>query len=168
MKSKMSAKDGKMGEKAEINRRNFLQVAFAFVGGLASLAITGIGARFLIGNAFVDGVKRRVSIASLEDLPAKKVHQLVFSFKTKDAWRDSIKTGTVFAYSEDGENYRVLSGTCSHLGCVVKWQAENERFACPCHAGFFDLEGKVISGPPPKSLNQIEAFAEEGNLIVLV
>lgn len=168
MNSKMPTKEGKKGEKAEITRRNFLQVAFAFVGGLASLAITGIGARFLIGNAFIDGVKKRVPIASLEDLPAKKVHKLVYSFKTKDAWRDSLKTGTIFAYSEDGENYRVLSGTCSHLGCVVKWQDENEHFACPCHAGFFDLEGKVVSGPPPKPLNQIEAFTEDGNLVVLI
>ena len=168
MNSKIPSKPGKDTEAVEIDRRNFLQLAFAFFGGLTSIAIAGIGTRFLVGNAFIDGVKRPVPIASLKDLPAKKVHKLVYSFKSKDAWRDSQKTGTVYAYSEDGENYRVFSGNCTHLGCVIKWQEGNERFACPCHAGFFDKDGKVISGPPPKPLNQIEAFSEDGNLIVLI
>jgi len=168
MTSEKYDNNGNESAKTDVDRRNFLQLSFAFVGGLTSLAIASIGTRFLIGNSFIDGVKKPVSIASLVDLPAKKVHRLVYSFKTKDAWRDSLKTGTVFAFSEDGENYRVLSGNCTHLGCVVKWQEENERFACPCHAGFFDKEGKVISGPPPSPLNQIEAFSEDGNLIVLI
>ncbi len=168
MASNGKIKNGKGPEEIELHRKNFLQLALAFVGGLASLAITGIGTRFLIGNAFIEGAKKRVPIAALKDLPTNKMHKLIYSFKAKDAWRDSLKTGTVFAYSEDGENYKVLSGSCTHLGCVVKWQEDNERFACPCHAGFFDRKGNVISGPPPKALNQIEAVVEDGNLIVVV
>jgi Rieske Fe-S protein len=161
------ASDGN-SKKEELTRGNFLQVAFAFVGGMATLAVTGIGARFLVGNAFIDGAKKRVPIAALKDLPAMKVHKLIYSFKTKDAWRDSVKTGTVFAYSEDGENYNVVSGNCTHLGCVVKWQEDRDRYACPCHAGFFDRDGNVISGPPSKPLNQVEAVVEDGKLIVHV
>lgn len=27
---------------------------------------------------------------------------------------------------------------CTHLGCVVFWQAEEDRLYCPCHEGEFD------------------------------
>jgi cytochrome b6-f complex iron-sulfur subunit len=46
------------------------------------------------------------------------------------------------------EDYVALSGTCPHLGCQVHWEAQNNRFFCPCHNGVFTPEGKATSGPP--------------------
>jgi Rieske Fe-S protein len=46
---------------------------------------------------------------------------------------------------------------CTHLGCVVYYQADHERWHCPCHEGNFDLQsGEVISGPPTRPLGRIE------------
>ena len=50
------------------------------------------------------------------------------------------------------DDYRAFSAVCTHLACVVRWDEATKRIACPCHAGFFDTEGKVISGPPPRAL----------------
>ncbi len=54
---------------------------------------------------------------------------------------------------EDG-SFKAFSLVCTHLGCTVTWRPERNEFYCPCHDGFFDAEGKVLSGPPPASLER--------------
>jgi cytochrome b6-f complex iron-sulfur subunit len=49
---------------------------------------------------------------------------------------------------------RAFSAVCTHLGCLVQWKKDERIFLCPCHAGKFDANGNVISGPPPKPLPQ--------------
>lgn len=46
------------------------------------------------------------------------------------------------------EDFIALSSTCPHLGCQVHWQAQHNRYFCPCHNGVFDPSGKGIDGPP--------------------
>jgi len=54
---------------------------------------------------------------------------------------------------EDG-TFKALSLVCTHMACIVSWNAEKKEFYCPCHEGFFDGEGKVLSGPPPAPLEK--------------
>ena len=50
-----------------------------------------------------------------------------------------------------------FSQKCTHLGCVVYYQAEEERWHCPCHEGNFDSRtGSVLSGPPTRPLGRID------------
>ncbi len=50
-----------------------------------------------------------------------------------------------------------FSQKCTHLGCVVYFEAEEQRWHCPCHEGNFDVRtGAVLSGPPPRPLGRIE------------
>lgn len=44
---------------------------------------------------------------------------------------------------------------CSHLGCIVRWNAAKSVIECPCHGGVFTLEGTVTAGPPPKPLDPV-------------
>lgn len=46
------------------------------------------------------------------------------------------------------EDFIALSSTCPHLGCQVHWEAQNNRYFCPCHNGTFDPTGKATGGPP--------------------
>jgi cytochrome b6-f complex iron-sulfur subunit len=48
--------------------------------------------------------------------------------------------------------FRAFSAACTHLGCLVKWEASRREFLCPCHAAVFDENGGVVSGPPPSAL----------------
>lgn len=50
-------------------------------------------------------------------------------------------------------DYLALSSVCPHLGCRVHWEANNDRFFCPCHNGAFDRSGNPTEGPP-KTANQ--------------
>ena len=50
-----------------------------------------------------------------------------------------------------------FSQKCTHLGCVVYFEAEEDRWHCPCHEGSFDTRtGAVLSGPPPRPLGRID------------
>lgn len=51
-----------------------------------------------------------------------------------------------------GEQFKVLSSVCTHLGCTPNWIEEKNRFECPCHGSLFDDKGVVVSGPAPGPL----------------
>ncbi len=75
--------------------------------------------------------------------------------------------------SRDGGagDFIALSSTCPHLGCQVRWEAQNNRFFCPCHNGVFDPSGKAIAGPPGEagqSLPRYELKVEGGLLHIAV
>jgi Rieske Fe-S protein len=49
---------------------------------------------------------------------------------------------------------------CPHLGCPVRWSAENRRFECPCHHAAFDARtGAVLFGPPTRGLTPARGVA---------
>lgn len=67
------------------------------------------------------------------------------------------------------QDYLALSSVCPHLGCRVHWEANNDRFFCPCHNGAFDRSGKATEGPPKaanQSLIQFPLKVENGMLFV--
>jgi len=69
------------------------------------------------------------------------------------------------------DDFIALSSTCPHLGCQVRWEAQNDRFFCPCHNGTFDRSGKATGGPPGEagqSLPRYELKVERGNLHIAV
>lgn len=74
-------------------------------------------------------------------------------------------TPTILVNTKD-KGFLAFSKVCTHLGCLVKYDKERQVFICPCHAGIFDLEGKVVSGPPPKPLSKFSVRVEGNNLVI--
>lgn len=61
-----------------------------------------------------------------------------------------------------------FSQKCTHLGCVVYYQADRERWHCPCHEGNFDtVTGAVLSGPPTRPLGRIDVEVRDGEIWAL-
>ena len=59
-----------------------------------------------------------------------------------------------------------FSQKCTHLGCVVYYEAEEDRWHCPCHEGNFEARtGDVISGPPPRPLGRIDVEIRDDDQI---
>jgi ubiquinol-cytochrome c reductase iron-sulfur subunit len=56
------------------------------------------------------------------------------------------------------ENWIVLIGICTHLGCIPKGQGfgdERGEFGgwfCPCHGSQYDTSGRIRKGPAPRNL----------------
>ncbi|CAA2980650.1 cytochrome b6-f complex iron-sulfur subunit, chloroplastic [Olea europaea subsp. europaea] len=45
-----------------------------------------------------------------------------------------------------------INAVCTHLGCVVPWNAAENKFICPCHGSQYNNQGRVVRGPAPLSL----------------
>lgn len=54
---------------------------------------------------------------------------------------------------EGRENWIVMIGSCTHLGCVPLGQAgEFGGWFCPCHGSHYDTAGRIRKGPAPTNL----------------
>ena len=42
---------------------------------------------------------------------------------------------------------RVGGKRCSHMGCVLQWNKEEQTWECPCHGSRFSADGKVLDNP---------------------
>ena len=62
----------------------------------------------------------------------------------------------------------VLSNSCAHLGCPVRWMSDKQLYLCPCHGGLYDINGGWVGGPPPRGMYRYtEAeVREDGKLYV--
>ena len=67
-----------------------------------------------------------------------------------------------------GTQLRAFNAVCTHLGCIVHWDDRVKRFICPCHNGVFDTNGKVVSGPPPRPLDEIKVAVRGDDVVVFI
>lgn len=92
-------------------------------------------------------------------------------FKTKiekqTGWIVNETELTFYVITDDGRNYVAMSNICTHLGCRVRWIADEREFFCPCHNAIFDEDGNVVTGPPPSPLDRYEVKVEDDQLFIL-
>jgi len=72
-----------------------------------------------------------------------------------------------FWLSNTDQGMVALYKVCTHLGCLYSWVGRNGRFECPCHGSKFELSGKYIEGPAPRSLDRfaITIKLKSGNVL---
>ncbi|MCI0744326.1 MAG: Rieske (2Fe-2S) protein [Verrucomicrobia subdivision 3 bacterium] len=61
-----------------------------------------------------------------------------------------------------------LDAKCTHEGCTVQYLAGESVIWCACHNARFDLDGRVLSGPPPRPLPRYTAERQEDGGVVIV
>jgi glycine/D-amino acid oxidase-like deaminating enzyme/nitrite reductase/ring-hydroxylating ferredoxin subunit len=60
----------------------------------------------------------------------------------------------VAAYRDPAGALTVRSATCTHMGCLVRWNPSERSWDCPCHGSRFAPDGEVISGPAESPLGE--------------
>lgn len=137
-----------------MKRRNFINY---FLGG--SLAGTIIAflypiISFILPTKQTEAVIKKISAAKLGEL-APNTYK-IFKFGT---------TPGILINTSDGE-LKAFSGICTHLTCTVIYESDTGTLLCPCHNGRFDLNGNVVSGPPPKPLESYNVEISGEDIVV--
>ena len=153
---------------AGIGRRSFIGALL----GTGSLLIGAIVGTPLFRVVFFPVYAKSTSaswsdvgnIGEFETIDAPIVKTVTFA--QHDGWREVVSTQSVYVSRDATGELQVLSAICPHLGCSVAWQASQGKFVCPCHGGQFKADGKHISGPPPRSLDNLKAQVRDGKLQV--
>ena len=156
-----------MGHPSAMNRRKFMEIGIYTISGTIAVVSCSALARFAVAPSFN---KKR---AKWIELPFEnKFHghgrfvRAVLEYETKDGWlTDKARTLAYIKLTKEGEAI-AISADCTHLGCIVTWDAEQNIFKCPCHDGSYDADGNVLSGPPPAALRRHPAKFEDGKILL--
>ncbi|HEU5450736.1 MAG TPA: Rieske 2Fe-2S domain-containing protein [Terriglobales bacterium] len=65
----------------------------------------------------------------------------------------------------EGE-YRAVSAVCTHLSCTVQYKPDVHQVWCACHNGLYGLDGRNVSGPPPRPLEAYDVHLQGDQVVV--
>ena len=121
-----------------MERRQLLKTSLAFLGTTTFISFVYPVSKFLVPP------KRNAKDSQLtinkDEIPPGTAKEIIFN------------ETPVVVINRRGSGFIALARQCTHLGCLVGYDKFNNKLVCPCHAGEFDLEGNVLSGPATKPL----------------
>jgi Rieske Fe-S protein len=127
----------------EITRREFARYLTLGAGVIAT-ANVGLAAWTQLRSI---NIGEPTPIVALADVAVGATYLFRYPGSADPAILLRVDDTTVVAFSQK----------CTHLGCVVHFQREENRWHCPCHEGNFDaVTGAVLSGPPTRPLGRID------------
>ena len=127
---------------AEFNRRGFLDALLAVGFVSTAIAIVYPVSRFLIPPP--SGEPATASADAGRAAALKPNSARIFKFGSRPG---------IVVRTAEGE-VRAFSAVCTHLECTVQFKSDTAQLWCACHNGTYDLGGNVVSGPPPRALEQ--------------
>ena len=140
----MGTKEKTRSEKTPRDRRSFLMLIWAALAAVGLVEGLGIVIAFLrSGKAVAAGAgqdARRMPVGSVDEF--------------KPASVTPFPRGKFYLVRLADGGFLALSRQCTHLGCTVPWDADQQKFICPCHASAFDLRGAVLKSPANRALDQ--------------
>ena len=150
-----------------ISRRDFITRATAVVGAFITAAVGLPAIAYLIEPALQSGsTEAWVPLGKLDSFEVGKPALATFTRSKVNGWEKSVNSYGAFVLRKSQTEVVVLSNVCTHLSCRVNWQADKQHYVCPCHDGHFDINGKVVAGPPPRPLDTYQTKVENGILSI--
>lgn len=195
-----SAQQGESEQASDNSRRKFLTVATSVIGavGAAGAAVPFIASWQPSARAKAAGADVEVDISGIQSgqlirvmwrsKPVWIVRRTPELLKTLSTLDDQLRDPNSEAeqqpayaqnaYRSIKEEYLVLVGICTHLGCSPQHLTDGafteyaegvaEGFFCPCHGSKFDMAGRVFQGvPAPLNLVVPPYFFVDDNTILI-
>lgn len=166
--SRKGAADQSNLEAESVSRRSFLGVLLGFGAVVVGAALSVPLLRFALHPLLTTTTRTDWSdIGKIEEFasltaPLKKL----ITVDQRDGWRKIVSEKAIYVLPAKDGVLRVLSPICPHLGCSIPWIEAKQQFVCPCHTAIFTLDGKLVSGPSPRPMDDLESKVEEGVLKV--
>lgn len=140
---------------------SFFWAAQLLVAALIATPVLG----YLLGPLFRRRSPLEIRLGEVAGLPLDRPERVEFVVRRRDGW--VIAGGRRAAWVvRRSDGIRVFDPRCTHLGCAYHWDAAKDHFVCPCHSGVYDVDGHVVSGPPPRRLDTYATRVEAGVLYI--
>jgi Rieske Fe-S protein len=154
--------------KNQLSRRDFIKVALAGIGGLIGALVGLPSVAYLLSPAWQAGAEEEavIPVGALDKFPIGVPTRFDFTRTKVNGWERTAINYRLYIVRTSESDVRVFSDICTHLGCRVTWHTDQEHYISPCHNGHFDRLGNVVSGPPPRPLDEFTTKIENGNLFV--
>jgi Rieske Fe-S protein len=137
-----------------ISRRDFIKLVTFGTGGVIVAGIGIPAVDYLIAPALRSSkADTWLPLGKTASFEIGKPVLATFVRSKVNGWEKTVTTYGVFVLRKSDTEFFVLSNKCTHLGCNVNWNADKQEYVCPCHDAQFDINGKVLGGPPPRPLN---------------
>jgi menaquinol-cytochrome c reductase iron-sulfur subunit len=158
-----------MTNNQNLSRRDFIKAITACIGGLVGITIGLPSVAYLLSPALREaGDDSIIDLGPLEDFSIGTPIRFEFTQTKVNGWERTAVNYGLYVVRRNESEARVFSDICTHLGCRVTWHPDQEHYISPCHDGHFDILGEVISGPPPRPLDEFTTEMENGNLLVIL
>ena len=161
------------GSSAPSERRGFLRTVTGWLAAAMGAVVTLPGLGFLASPLVRETVRggggTPLRVARLTELKAGKPLRCDVRGELVDAWSriPDVKLGSCWLVKSEGDGkVRAFSTVCPHLGCGVDYDETAGKFNCPCHTSAFDLEGRCLSGPSPRGLDELETRIDGRDVLV--
>jgi len=156
-----------MPEDSPATRRQFLGYAMAGMAGAITFAYAVPIANYIIKPSLSKEKKEWSLVGNLDDILSNEPVSVNFKSMTRVGWEEQKVEHDIWVVKEPDGTIKAFSPRCPHLGCGYRWNEEKKEFQCPCHGSTFDIEGKVLGGPAPRSLDTLPMKVEDGKLYVI-
>jgi Rieske Fe-S protein len=145
-------------------RRKFLLLLpYAVLAGMTA-TLAGAAFRFLRPQGAQAAAGDWTDVAPLKELTGDGPIMRSIMVEQRAGWSSKLEEQIIYVLPQ--QNRQVLTAACPHEGCNVSWQAEQNRFACPCHDSYFAADGSRISGPARRGLDPLPSREENERLQV--
>jgi len=138
-----------------VTRREFTK--FLGLTSLAFFAGTLIATGRKLWKRVMAGKAEEVHVAALDEIGVSEYK--LFRYPTEN--------DPCILLRLDVEKFVAFNQRCTHLSCPVLFNAAARQLECPCHKGFFSADdGRVIAGPPKRSLEALTVSLRDGRVWV--
>jgi menaquinol-cytochrome c reductase iron-sulfur subunit len=158
-----------MNEENDVSRRDTLKLAIAAIGSFIDAALGIPAIAYIVGPVIKNNKSTKwIRIGSTTRIETDTPDLFKVTVDQQTGWITGEEEVALYVLTENGRDCLAMSNVCTHLGCHVRWVADQGEFLCPCHNGVYDKHGYVVSGPPPRPLDAFETKIENGELSILL
>ena len=156
-----------MAGSPQMSRREFVGIVTAAVGTFmgAMIGIPAIG--YLIAPTLTkESADAWIPAGPVENYPVGIPTLFNFNRTKVNGWEKTVNSYGVYIIRQDDGTFLALSNKCTHLSCRVNWNPDASAYICPCHDAHFNIDGEVVSGPPPRPMDPYQTKIENGEIFV--
>jgi quinol---cytochrome c reductase iron-sulfur subunit, bacillus type len=132
----------------------------AVIGGVIGVPVTA----YMLAPVTEEAKFEPVFLGKVDQFPADPSFKPTPATYIEDTQNRATSPGLAFVQNTGKSNtdwlaadamFVVFSNRCMHLGCPIA-VAQGVGFACPCHGGQYDKEGRRTAGPPIRPLDRFQ------------